>query len=66
MTASTPTSVRGFMSLGCESPSSGRYIVGMPPPPVQMTTVPASSSCVIGRISKMRRGTGEYVLLTQL
>ncbi len=31
----------------------------MPPPPVQMTTVPESSSWVIGRISKMRRGTGD-------
>ncbi len=34
-------------------------MVGIPPPPVQMTTTPLSSSVRIGSISKMRRGTGE-------
>ncbi|MNP24313.1 hypothetical protein D3C76_1170660 [compost metagenome] len=34
------------------------YMVGMPPPPAQMTTVPFSSSHLIGRISKMRLGRG--------
>src|SRR4030095_6666111 len=39
MTPSEPTSVR----------VPGSYIVGMPPPPVQMTTAPRSSSQWIGR-----------------
>ncbi len=37
----------------------GSYIVGMPPPPAQMTTAPWSSNQRIGRISKMRFGRGE-------
>ena len=49
MTTSAPTSVR----------VPGWYIVGMPPPPVQMTTAPRSSSQRIGRISKIRFGSGE-------
>ncbi len=59
MTASTPTSVRGLRSAGPVICSSGRYMVGIPPPPVQITTTPLSSSVRIGPISKMRRGTGE-------
>ena len=37
------------------------YIVGMPPPPAQMTIVPFSSSHLIGRCSKIRgrRGGGD-------
>ena len=50
MTASTPVSVRV---------PSGTYMVGMPPPPAQMTIVPFSSSHLIGRISKIRLGSGE-------
>ena len=38
---------------------SGSYIVGIPPPPAQITTVPCSSSQRIGRISKIRRGRGD-------
>jgi hypothetical protein len=34
-------------------------MVGMPPPPAQTTMVPLSSSHFTGRISKMRRGSGE-------
>ena len=49
MTTSAPTSVR----------VPGSYIVGMPPPPVQITTAPCSSSQRIGRISKIRFGSGE-------
>ena len=45
MTASTPTSWRS---------TPGAYIVGMPPPPAQMTTAPCSSIQRIGRISKIR------------
>ena len=37
----------------------GVDIVGMPPPPAQITTAPWSSSQRIGRISKMRLGRGE-------
>ena len=50
MTASTPTRAPG--------PEDG-YIVGIPPPPAQMTTAPRSSSQLIGAISRMRRGSGE-------
>ena len=35
------------------------YIVGMPPPPAAITTVPFSSSHWIGRSWKMRFGSGE-------
>ena len=48
MTASIPQSFR-----------SGPYIVGMPPPPAQMTTVPFSRSHFTGRISKIRFGRGD-------
>src|SRR4051794_10051013 len=37
----------------------GSYIVGMPPPPVQMTTAPFSSSHSTGRISNSWRGSGD-------
>ena len=47
MTASTP----------CSLPSSS-YMVGMPPPPAQITIVPCSTSIRIGRISKIRCGFG--------
>ena len=50
ITASTPTRVR--------SPS-GRYMVGTPPPPAQITTTSLSSSQRMGRISKIRLGSGE-------
>ena len=50
MTASTPTSLRS---------APGSYMVGMPPPPAQITIVPCSSSHLIGRISKMRFGRGD-------
>ena len=50
MTASTPTSRRS-------APFS--YIVGMPPPPAQMTTRLWSSSQPIAWISKIRFGRGE-------
>ncbi len=49
MTTSAPTSVR----------VPGRYMVGMPPPPAQITSVPFSSSQRTGRSSKMRFGSGE-------
>ena len=57
MTASTPTSVRSL---------SGSYIVGMPPPPAQITTAPCSSSQRIGRISKIRRGRGDATTAPEL
>src|ERR671912_445180 len=50
ITASTPTRVRA---------PSGRNIVGTPPPPAQMTTTSLSSSQRMGRISKIRLGSGE-------
>ena len=50
MTASTPTRAPG--------PDDGS-IVGMPPPPAQMTTAPRSSSQLIGWISTIRRGSGD-------
>ena len=34
-------------------------MVGMPPPPAQITIVPRSSSHLTGRISKIRCGMGE-------
>ena len=49
-TASMPPSVRV---------PSDAYAVGIPPPPAQMTTVPFSIIHLIGRISKMRSGSGE-------
>ena len=49
MTTSAPTSVR----------VPGSYIVGMPPPPVQIDHGARSSSQRIGRISKIRFGSGE-------
>ena len=49
ITASTPMSLRS---------APGSYMVGMPPPPAQMTIVPCSSSQLMGRISKMRLGSG--------
>ena len=57
MTASTPTSWRS---------ASRAYIVGMPPPPAQMTTAPCSSSQRIGRISKIRLGRGDGTTRRQL
>ena len=57
MTASTPTSWRS---------APGAYIVGMPPPPAQITTTPCSSSQRIGRISKMRFGRGDGTTRRQL
>ena len=57
MTASTPTSWRS---------ASRAYIVGMPPPPAQMTTVPCSRSQRIGRISKIRLGRGDGTTRRQL
>ena len=50
ITASTPPSVRSW---------PGTHVVGIPPPPAQMTTVPCSSSQRIGRISKIRFGAGD-------
>ena len=50
MTASTPPSVRS---------SPGTHVVGIPPPPAQITTAPCSSSHRIGRISKIRFGAGD-------
>src|SRR6201986_690585 len=50
MTASTPTRSPG--------PDDG-YMVGMPPPPAQMTTAPRSSSQVIGSIYRIFLGSGE-------
>ena len=47
MTASTPVS-----SPGAEA----EYMVGMPPPPAQMTTAPRSSSQEMGWISRIWRG----------
>ncbi|MNV93678.1 hypothetical protein D3C71_1883940 [compost metagenome] len=47
MTASTPSSLPGEV-----------YMVGMPPPPAQITMLLFSSSHLIGRISKMRFGFG--------
>ncbi|MNC46343.1 hypothetical protein D3C75_953580 [compost metagenome] len=47
ITASMPLSLR-FSS----------YMVGMPPPPAQITMLLFSSSHLIGRISKMRLGFG--------
>ena len=35
------------------------YVVGMPPPPAQMTIDPASSSVRIAGVPKMRLGSGE-------
>ena len=40
-------------------PLSGWHMTGIPPPPVQITTAPLSSSHRIGRISKIRFGRGE-------
>jgi len=57
ITASTPTRVRV---------PSGRYMVGMPPPPAQITIVFCSSSHLIGRISKIRLGSGEGTTLRHL
>ena len=37
----------------------GSYMVGIPPPPAQITIVPCSSSHLTGRISKIRLGSGE-------
>ena len=50
MTASTPPSVRSL---------PGTHVVGIPPPPAQITTTPCSSSHRIGRISKIRFGAGD-------
>ena len=50
MTASTPIRLRS---------AAGRNIVGIPPPPAQITTDPLSSSQRIGRISMMRLGKGD-------
>ena len=57
MTASTPTSWRS---------TPGAYMVGMPPPPAQMTTAPCSSIQRIGRISKIRLGRGDGTTRRQL
>ena len=50
ITASTPASVRSLPAA---------HVVGIPPPPAQITTVPCSSSQRIGRISKIRFGAGD-------
>ncbi len=50
MTASTPVRRRS---------SPGTNIVGIPPPPAQMTTEPWSRSQRIGPISKIRFGRGD-------
>jgi hypothetical protein len=55
ITASTPLSSR---PAGARA-AIGSYIVGMPPPPAQITTVPFSSSHLIGLISKIRLGSGD-------
>ena len=41
-------------------------MVGIPPPPAQITTQPGSSSHLMGRRSKIRRGTGEGTTLRML
>ena len=51
MTASTPD------RASARRPAA--YIVGMPPPPAQITTTPLSRSHRIGRISKIRFGCGD-------
>ena len=58
ITASTPTRQR--------RPSTSSYLVGTPPPPAQITTVPCSSSHRIGRISKIRFGSGDGTTRRQL
>jgi hypothetical protein len=35
------------------------YLVGMPPPPAQITTAPRSSSASMAWISKIRLGCGD-------
>ena len=57
ITHSTPTSCRSL-------PFS--YMVGMPPPPAAITTVPFSSSHWIGLSWKMRFGSGEGTTRRQL
>ncbi len=50
------------MSITASTPLSffpaSSYMVGIPPPPAQMTMVPFSSSHFTGRISKIRFGRG--------
>ena len=50
MTASMPPRVRSW---------SGTHVVGIPPPPAQITTTPCSRSHRMGRISKIRFGAGD-------